>query len=57
MTMNKEIEAPLPPRPAWNADFPIDRVEAQHVLRREFAKYLGLCLWRARCGQRMGRRE
>ena len=38
--MNKEIEAPLPPRPAWNADFPIDRVEAQHVLRREFAKYL-----------------
>ena len=40
--MNKDIEAPLPSRPAWNADFPIDRVEAQHVLRREFAKYLVL---------------
>ena len=40
--MSKDIEAPLPSRPAWNADFPIDRVEAQHVLRREFAKYLVL---------------
>jgi Rieske Fe-S protein len=40
MATDKEIEAPLPPRPAWNSDFPIDRIEAQHVLRREFAKYL-----------------
>jgi hypothetical protein len=39
-TMNEETEAPLPSKPAWAADFPIDRVEAQHVSRREFAKYL-----------------
>jgi cytochrome b6-f complex iron-sulfur subunit len=39
--MKKETaEAPLPSKPAWAADFPIDRVEAQHVARREFAKYL-----------------
>ena len=30
----------LPARPAWEADFPIERVEAQHVSRREFAKFL-----------------
>jgi len=30
----------LPARPAWETDFPIERVEAQHVSRREFAKYL-----------------
>ena len=40
LTMNKELEAPLPSKAAWAADFPIDRVEAQHVSRREFAKYL-----------------
>lgn len=38
--MNPEPEAPLPSKPAWAADFPIDRVEAQHVTRREFAKFL-----------------
>ncbi|MCZ7650008.1 MAG: Rieske (2Fe-2S) protein [Thermoanaerobaculia bacterium] len=32
----------LPPRPAWRADFPVERTEAQHVNRREFAKYLVL---------------
>lgn len=30
----------LPPRARWEADFPQDRVEAEHVTRREFAKYL-----------------
>ena len=30
----------LPARPAWETDFPIERVEAQHVTRREFAKFL-----------------
>jgi cytochrome b6-f complex iron-sulfur subunit len=38
--MNTEPEAPLESKPAWAADFPLDRVEAQHVSRREFAKYL-----------------
>lgn len=38
----------LPPKPDWDADFPIERVEAIHVSRREFAKFLclvsgGLC--------------
>ncbi|MCX6968270.1 MAG: Rieske (2Fe-2S) protein [Verrucomicrobia bacterium] len=38
----------LPQRPSWENDFPIDRLEAVHVSRREFAKYLtllsgGLC--------------
>ncbi|MCL4814665.1 MAG: Rieske (2Fe-2S) protein [Vicinamibacteraceae bacterium] len=37
-----ETENRLPPRPAWEADFPIERVEAQHVTRREFAKFLVL---------------
>ncbi|MCL4839329.1 MAG: Rieske (2Fe-2S) protein [Thermoanaerobaculia bacterium] len=32
----------LPPRPAWRTDFPVERAEAQHVNRREFAKYLVL---------------
>lgn len=32
----------LPARPAWRTDFPVERVEAQHVNRREFAKYLVL---------------
>jgi hypothetical protein len=36
----KETEAPLTSKLAWAADFPVDRVEAQHVARREFAKYL-----------------
>ncbi|HSM51460.1 MAG TPA: Rieske (2Fe-2S) protein [Thermoanaerobaculia bacterium] len=35
-------EERLPPRPAWRADFPVERAEAQHVNRREFAKYLVL---------------
>lgn len=30
----------LPPRPAWETDFPLERTEAQHVTRREFAKFL-----------------
>ncbi len=30
----------LPARPAWEADFPQDRLETQHVTRREFAKFL-----------------
>lgn len=30
----------LPARPAWETDFPIERLEAQHVSRREFAKFL-----------------
>jgi cytochrome b6-f complex iron-sulfur subunit len=30
----------LPAKPAWETDFPIERVEAQHVSRREFAKFL-----------------
>lgn len=39
----------LPPKKPWEVDFPIERVEAQHVSRREFAKFLclvsgGLCL-------------
>lgn len=32
----------LPARPAWEVDFPIERVEAQHVSRREFSKFLVL---------------
>jgi Rieske Fe-S protein len=32
----------LKPRPAWEADFPHERVEATHVSRREFAKFLCL---------------
>lgn len=39
----------LPSRPSWEVDFPIERLEAQHVSRREFSKFLvlvsgGLCL-------------
>ena len=34
--------APLPPRAAGDVDFPIERVEAEHVTRREFAKFLCL---------------
>lgn len=33
---------PLKPRPAWETDFPLERVEATHVSRREFAKFLCL---------------
>lgn len=33
-------DEPLPARPAWATDFPIERLEAQHVSRREFAKFL-----------------
>lgn len=39
MTMN---DSSLPPKPAPEVDFPIDRVEAEHVTRREFAKFLCL---------------
>lgn len=35
-------DAPLPPRSAPDVDFPIERVEADHVSRREFAKFLSL---------------
>jgi nitrate/nitrite transporter NarK len=46
--MNDSENAPLKARPAWEADFPHERVEATHVSRREFAKFLclvsgGLC--------------
>jgi nitrite reductase/ring-hydroxylating ferredoxin subunit len=34
--------APLPPRSPAENDFPIDRAEAEHVTRREFAKFLCL---------------
>lgn len=33
-------DSPRPPKPAWETDFPVDRVEATHVSRREFVKYL-----------------
>jgi nitrite reductase/ring-hydroxylating ferredoxin subunit len=33
---------PLSPKPAWETDFPHERVEATHVSRREFAKFLCL---------------
>lgn len=34
--------SPLPERSAPEVDFPIERVEAEHVSRREFAKFLCL---------------
>jgi len=34
--------APLPEKSAADVDFPIERVEAEHVSRREFAKFLCL---------------
>lgn len=37
-TENKSLK----PRPAWETDFPHERVEATHVSRREFAKFLCL---------------
>jgi cytochrome b6-f complex iron-sulfur subunit len=42
-------ENPIPPKPAWEVDFPIERLEAEHVTRREFAKFLvlvsgGMCV-------------
>lgn len=33
-------ESPLPPKPAWETDFPVNRVEATHVSRREFVKFM-----------------
>lgn len=33
---------PLPPKKAYEVDFPIERTEAEHVSRREFAKFLCL---------------
>jgi cytochrome b6-f complex iron-sulfur subunit len=35
-------QPPLPARPAWEVDFPVERLEAQHVSRREFSKFLVL---------------
>jgi cytochrome b6-f complex iron-sulfur subunit len=35
-------DSPLPSKPPWDVDFPIERVEAEHVSRREFAKFLCL---------------
>jgi nitrite reductase/ring-hydroxylating ferredoxin subunit len=32
----------LPEKPAYEVDFPIERAEAEHVSRREFAKFLCL---------------
>lgn len=32
----------LPPKPAHEVDFPIERAESEHVARREFAKFLCL---------------
>jgi nitrite reductase/ring-hydroxylating ferredoxin subunit len=32
----------LPPKPAYEVDFPIERIEAEHVSRREFTKFLCL---------------
>lgn len=40
--MNDTEKEALKPRPAWEADFPHERVEATHVSRREFAKFLCL---------------
>ncbi len=40
--MNDDPQAPLAPRSASEADFPYERLEAQHVARREFAKFLVL---------------
>ncbi|MEI8340352.1 MAG: Rieske (2Fe-2S) protein [Verrucomicrobiota bacterium] len=34
--------SPLPGKPGPEADFPIERIEAEHVSRREFAKFLCL---------------
>jgi Rieske Fe-S protein len=38
--MNRK--SPLPAKPAPEVDFPIERAEAEHVSRREFAKFLCL---------------
>jgi hypothetical protein len=35
-------DSPLPEKSAPEVDFPIERVEAEHVSRREFAKFLCL---------------
>ncbi|MFT3780527.1 MAG: Rieske (2Fe-2S) protein [Nibricoccus sp.] len=32
----------LKPKPNWEVDFPVERVESTHVSRREFAKFLCL---------------
>lgn len=37
-----DMNTPLPPKPAPDVDFPIERAEAEHVTRREFAKFLCL---------------
>ncbi len=33
-------DSPLPPKPAWETDFPVHRLEATHVSRREFVKFM-----------------
>lgn len=38
--MSDDRPTSLPARPDWETDFPIERAEAQHVSRREFAKFL-----------------
>lgn len=38
--MSDDRPTTLPARPDWETDFPLERVEAQHVSRREFAKFL-----------------
>jgi nitrite reductase/ring-hydroxylating ferredoxin subunit len=40
--MSTPSESSLPQRPSHEVEFPIERVEAQHVSRREFAKFLCL---------------
>lgn len=37
-----EQDSPLPPKTPAEVDFPIERAEAEHVTRREFAKFLCL---------------
>lgn len=40
--MNDDQNPALAPRAAWETDFPYEKLEAQHVARREFAKFLVL---------------
>lgn len=50
--MESFMNEQLPPKQTWEVDFPIERQEARHVSRREFAKFLclvsgGLCVGNA----------
>src|SRR6266540_4263133 len=40
--MSSPLDSTLPSKDAHEVDFPIERVEAEHVSRREFAKFLCL---------------